>query len=167
MNETLIAACHSVRISRPFDVVTQQLLGLEDQLLRDAAVAATGQGEASPHRGRAPTANGALDVDLRVGVPNTEQGLFALPLTWRVSGGPLPCDLSGEFEVRAVTAREAQVAFRMVSAVGAHLDTDEEARARRMVEVATRSFLNRVFWTLEARSRLDLPPPTSAESRTM
>jgi hypothetical protein len=145
VNDTPVVVRHSVRISRPLDVVKQELL--DQELLTVALLWAAERAEGvSPHPA-------ALDVHVCVGRWYGRHEFFAIPMAWVVSGC-VPAALSGEFEMRAVSPGEVEVGLRMVSLREAPSQRhDEEEPVRPVFEVVTRSFLNCVFWTLEARSR--------------
>ena len=150
MSDTPVVVRHSVRISRPLDVVKQELL--DEELLTLALLWAAERVEgASPWPA-------ALDVHVRVGPWYGGHDFFAIPMTWAVSGGVLPVTLCGEFDVCATSPVEVEVGVRMVSLREMLAQQHQEAPVRPVLEVVTRSFLNCVFWTLEARSRDDGDP---------
>lgn len=106
---------HSIQVSRPFDVVKQQLAELDERWLEDTVRAASERSEASPRDTGAPRdTDAAVRVRVRVGRPYVGRRVFALPMEWEVQGGVLPSALTGELEVLQVGPAEAQVGVRMV-----------------------------------------------------
>ncbi len=151
MSDTPVVVRHSVRISRPLNIVKQELL--DEELLTVALLWAVERSEgASPWPA-------AADVHVRVGPGYGSHDFFAIPMTWAVSGGVLPVTLCGEFEVHATNPVEVEVGVRMVSLREMlPQQQHDEVPVRPVLDVVTRSFLNCVFWTLEARSRHDRGP---------
>ena len=147
---------HSIPVSRPFDVVTRQVLELGEAWLEDAARTATRRGaacgETSPQG-----ANTTVEAHVRVGWPCWGDGVCRLPIEWEVTGNP-PWALRGELEVCHVSSEEARLGLKMVVAP-ALVSKAERSSLQRTVEVAALSFLLRLFWALEALSRYDLPEP--------
>ena len=150
---------HTIQVSRPFDVATQQVLELDEAWLEDAVRTATGPGAACGGT-RLPGPDPTLGVPVRVGWPCWGRGVFTLPMEWEVTGSLSSWALSGELEVRQVSAGETRIGVKMVAASEpVPRDHPEQSRVEENAEVATRSFLRRVFWTLEALNRYDLLDP--------
>jgi hypothetical protein len=82
-------------------------------------------------------------------------------MEWEVMGNVAPWALRGELEVCQVGPGETRIGVKMAVApkLGAAEDW-KQAGADESAEIAAQSFLQRVFWTLEALSRFDqLDPP--------
>jgi hypothetical protein len=97
---------------------------------------------------------------VRVGWPCWGPGVFTLPMEWEVTGSVPSWALSGELEVYQVSRGETRLGVTMVAASEPLPPEDpDQSRVEELVEVTARSFLRRVFWTLEALSRYDLLDP--------
>jgi len=150
-----VGARHTVRVDRPFEAASREFLDLEPELLEEAARGAARQAEAALRPGGSRWGEPSLLVSLEVGEAGpTRGGFLVLPLRWRIFGGAVPLDLGGEFEIRPVGTGEVQIGLRMRWRPDALPGgASDRVRARRVMEAATQSFLNRVYWLLEARYR--------------
>ena len=152
--------CHTIQVSRPFEVVARQVLELNEAWLADAVRTAG----VAACRGTPPGDEGTAGFQVRVGWPCRRWGLLRLPMEWEVTGVMAPRALSGELEVRQVSADETRIGVKMaLSKEPAVPQGSEPVRVVETAELVTRLFLQRVFWTLEALSRSDLIDPPGAE----
>jgi hypothetical protein len=162
---------HSIRVSRPFEVVRRQIDELGERWLEDALRSAIQRGHASTPdvEMRGPF----LHVRVRVGRPHVEPRTYALPIEWELKGGAIPGAVTGKLEVLEAGPEEAQVGVRMVSQVPPQED-EGRLRVEHTLEVTAQFFLNRVFWTLEAlagstpcldRKRMSPQPEDRAHTR--
>lgn len=148
-------AYHWVQVSRPFEIVYQQLLNLDRRWLEDAVRTAAEQHERTLE-GRSRV---GLHLEVRVHLepPYRAPGIFTLPMAWEVGGSVLPPVLRGELQARQEGQAETRVGLGMLLQQESLPDEEEGlAQARRAVDATTQCFLHRVFWTLEVLSRDDL-----------
>ena len=142
--------CHTIQISRPFEVVARQVLDLDEAWLAEAVRSAAG----AASRGTPPGDERTADFHVRVGRPCRKRGRLRLPMEWEVTGIVAPRVLSGELEVCQVSAGETRIGVKMTLSTEPAVPQDSEpVRVAETAELVTRLFLQRVFWTLEALSR--------------
>lgn len=141
---------HAFHISRPFDLVVQQLLELgvawfENTVRRADLSAACG---------------GSRPVRVRLSWPSHEPGVLGLPMEWEIAGDPAPWTLSGEVQLRPVGGAETRIDVAMgIAPAGVPREGVGRTPLEEAVDVATQSFLRGLFWTLEALSRYDHHAP--------
>jgi hypothetical protein len=105
-----MANYHAIQVSRAFEAVKQQLLGLDVRWLEDAVGSAAELGEASLGDAGVRATDAALHVRVQVGRPYVGRLVFALPMEWEVKGSVLPLALRGELNC----SRWAQPKFSSV-----------------------------------------------------
>jgi len=135
----------SIRVRLPYEAVVKHVLALGDVWLRDAARSAIPPEVVAPSSGTMPFG------EALIGEPLHDNGMCALPLSWFGAGRP-PWKVSGLLALRpAEGPAETYVAMRTwitewfpESAGPAPLPGDEVA------DFVARSFLQRLYWALEA-----------------
>lgn len=146
---------HVIQVARPFDVVAQQVLELDEAWLEDAVRIATKPVVAGGST-RAPGTDPTLGVRVRVGWPCRRWGVVRLPMEWELTRNVPAWALRGELEVRQVSPDETRMAVTMTATERVSPGQTEQSGVEEAAEIVTRSFLQRLFWTLEALSRYDL-----------
>jgi hypothetical protein len=81
---------HTIQVSRLFEVLTQQVLELDEAWLEDAVRTAIGPGAACGGSPPQAAADPTVRVHVRVGWPCWGRGVFTLPMEWEVRGNVAP-----------------------------------------------------------------------------
>lgn len=143
----------TIQICRPSAVVAQQILELGEAWLEDAVRTATSTewclGPAHPGL------NSEVHLRFRLSCGTRQQ--FRLPMEWELVSTAGSTLLRGELEVVPTGPSEARIKVNM--ALPPELipaQESERAQLERSVEIATRLFLQRLFWTLQALTYYDL-----------
>jgi hypothetical protein len=150
-------AGRTIEIFRPFPVVAEQVVGLGEAWLEDtvrtAASRAVALGGITPETGAA----GINGVRVRVGHPSQDSDVFRLPMEWEAPGTILPDQLRADLEITPAERRAARIAATISAPRTLVPEQQTElVRVEEIADVAVRSFLRRLFWTLEALGHYDL-----------
>lgn len=143
----------TIEVTRPFQVVARQVLALDEGRLGYAARNAL-RGTAN---WGAPLDASTTGVRVRVGSPRQGKRRLWLPLDWEVTGIVRPWALRGALDVRELSLGETRLAF---AAKLAGPDPGEPIRVAEAAGRVTQSFLQQVFWILEALTRYELTGPS-------
>lgn len=150
-------AGHAIEISRPSAVVAEQVVALGAAWLEDAVRTATWRAAAvggiTPETG----ASGSNGVRVRIGRPSEGSDVFRLPMEWEAPWTILPDQLRADLEISPADRLAARIAAT-ISAPRTLVPEQQTERVRleEIADVAVRSFLQRLFWTLEALGHYDL-----------
>lgn len=144
---------HAIEIFQPSALVAQQVLELGEAWLEDAVRSATSAGWCGGSAQRELTS----EVHLRVGCPCATQQLFRLPMEWELAGMVGSGLLRGELDVVPTGPTEARIEVSMAAPPELVPARERErAQLEQNIDIATRSFLQRLFWTLQALTHYDL-----------
>lgn len=150
-------AGHAVEILRPSAVVAEQVIALGEAWLEDAVRTAAWRAAAVGGVAPETDAGGINRVRVRVGRPSEGSDVFRLPMEWEAPGTMLPDQLRADLEISPADRLAARIAAT-ISAPRTLVPEQETERIRieEIADVAVRSFLQRLFWTLEALGHYDL-----------
>lgn len=146
----------SIRVSLPYEAVVEHVLGLDLLWLQDAARSALPP-EVTPFPGTGSS------LEVRIGDPVHDRGMSALPLIWNVTG-PSPWRVSGMLTMQPDEGgTETYVTVRTwVADLLPEPEKPHGLPADEVADFVARTFLQRLYWALEALRRPDDPPPPSA-----
>jgi hypothetical protein len=146
-----------LRIALPCNVVAQQVLGLGEIWLEDAVRTAVSAGTPS---GEARQGARTAGIGVRIGRPCGGPDALELPMEWELPGAGGAVVVRGELAVVPAGHDEALIGVNMaVSTEASAPRLAERTPLEEIIESATGSFLQRLFWTLQAMGHYKLPAP--------
>ena len=138
----------SIRVALPYEAVVKHVLGLDPLWLQDAALSALPP-EVAPFPG------GGSSLEVRIGEAVQDGGMAALPLIWNVTGRS-PWRVSGMLTMQpAADGLETAVALRARVGEANQPDRPWGLPAEEVTDFVARTFLQRLYWALEALRRTD------------
>lgn len=154
MNDAPLMAHHSLHLPLPFTAVCRQLVELDGDFLREAALGAARQAEARFGTPGLRASEQAPGVTLQLGDPATGPGCFTIPMRWQAADHSCFSMVRGSLEAQPVSPAEAKVAVRLLMRPTAQTRREPaRGRAQAALEAAAESFARRLFWVLEAHRR--------------